>query len=207
MNKNLWRNGFLASCLLGFALLSCDLRSEEEKWQAEISYFIMQQADDYENYQAQDFQRIDREFLEGHTLIYQNLMVLKDTTRTKLSYYNVLEDLDEQLIASLQKKLLSFPVDQLDEFLMEKAALDRALSAQMAAVPKALTEARRKERQALDILSKQLANYNLSIYNIDLDGGPNVYYLHKFQWHNTPKSGVFELDKATGQVVSFMEIG
>ena len=206
MNKKLWCNAFLGFCLVGFTLLSCDLRTEEEKWQAEISYFIMQQANDYENYQARDFQRINREFLESHTLIYQNLMVLKDTTRTKLNYYNVLEDPDEELVASLQKKLLSFPVDQLDEFLIEKAALDRALNAQMAAVPKAVTEARSKERQALTVLSKQLAHYNLSIYNIDLDGGPNVYYLHKFQMHNTPKSGVFELDKATGQVISFKEI-
>lgn len=192
--------------LITLALLSCDKRTEDEKWQAEIRYFIMTQADDFKSYQAIDFQQIDMDFLMSNTEIQKSLVVLQDTTRTKLQYYTSLENANEQLVSKLSESLSDFPVDYVDEFQFENARLDKALRAHYQNLPETLLAIETKQQQALSILNTELSAYGLSIYNINLTDGAAVFYYHTFQIDGNEHAAVFELNKETLEVESFKEL-
>ncbi len=206
MKKRIYQNFLLSLSLVAFVVLSCDKRSEEEKWQAEIRYFISLQADDFSSYQSIDFQKIDLDFFASNKEIQRSLITLQDTTRTKLKYYATLAVQSELLVDELTKKLGNFPVDQVDEFLMENIRLDKALNTHFGALPTELLAAKAKEEEALSILNSQLSAFNLSIYNINLTNGNSVFYYHKFGLKNGEHSGIFELDKESLEVLSFKEI-
>lgn len=206
MNKKTYKNLILAFGLIAFVFLSCDKRPDNEKWMAEIRYFIMIQADDFDSYQAIDFQQIDTNFLMSNAEIQKSLMVLQDTTRTKLKYYGVLESTSPQLISKLSESLNEFPIDYVDEFLFENARLDKALRDHYKNLPETLLTIEAKQQAALSVLNRELSAYGLSIYNINLTDGDAVFYYHTFQLQGNEHAGVFELNKETMEVESFKEI-
>lgn len=207
MNKKTYRNLLLSFGLITFVFLSCDKRPDNEKWMAEIRYFIMIQADDFKSYQAIDFQQIDLDFLMSQGEIQASIMVLQDTTRTKLRYYATLENASDQLISKLSERLTDFPIDYVDEFQFENARLDKALSQHFDKTPEVIAAANSKMQAALAQLNTRLGAYGLSIYNINLTDGDAVFYYHTFQLQGNEHSGVFELNKETMEVESFKEIG
>lgn len=206
MNKRIYKNLLLALSLVTLVLLSCDNRTDEEKWQAEIRYFIMLQADDFDSYQSIDFQKIDLAFFQSNTEIQKSLMALQDTTRTKLRYYATIDQPSESLVGNLSQRLLDFKVDQVDEFLIENIRLDKALNKHFETLPAELIAAKAKEEEALNILNNQLAAFNLSIYNINLTDGNSVFYYHQFELEGDRHSGIFELNRESLEVLSFKEI-
>lgn len=197
----------LAFGLVAFVLLSCDKRSDDEKWKAEIRYFIMTQSDDFNSYEGKEFQQIDLDFLMSNTEIQKSLAVLQDTTRTKLKHYALLENASEQLISKLSERLSDFPVDYVDEFQFENVRLDKALQDHYKTLPESLSSIAVKQEEALSVLNTALSAYGLSIYNINLTGGDAVFYYHSFQLQGNDHIGVFELNKETLEVQSFKEIG
>ena len=207
MNKQTWHNLLLSLGLFTLVFLSCDKRSDDEKWQAEIRYFIMIQADDFDSYQAGEFQQIDLDFLMSNTEIQKSLLVLQDTTRTKLKYYSTLENTSPKLIAQLSESLNDFPIDYVDEFQFDNARLDKALRHHYQDMPESLLTIETKQQEALSILNTELSAYGLSIYNINLTDGDAVFYYHSFLLQGTEHTGVFELNKETLEVQSFKEVG
>ncbi|MFY0591663.1 hypothetical protein [Roseivirga sp.] len=206
MLKKLTRNIIMLFSIMAVVCLSCDQRSDEEKWMAEIRYFIMIQADDFKSYEAIDFQKIDVDFLMSNKEIQSSLVTLQDTTRTKLRFYARLENASNQLIDDLTQRAHDFSIDNVDEFQLEKAKMDKALSDHFQNLPETLSIANRKEQKALNTINKSLEAYGLSIYNINLTDGKSVFYLHSFRLKSRSHKGIFELNKETLEVSSFKEI-
>ncbi|OEK07073.1 hypothetical protein BFP71_05290 [Roseivirga misakiensis] len=173
---------------------------------AEIRYFIMTQTDDFKHYKAIDFEKIDVDFLMAKGDIQKSLTVLQDTTRIKLGFYSRIENASDQLITELSGKVNGLTVDEVDEFQFQNARLNKALADHFDELPKAILSANQKQEIALTELNTSLSAYGLSIYNINLTDGENVFYYHRFQIKNQSYEGIFELNKKTLEVSSFKEI-
>jgi len=206
MNRKTVRNLSLVFGLIALVFMSCDKRTDEEKWLAEIRYFIMLQADDFESYQALDFQKIDLDFFMSDEEVQKSLVVLQDTTSIKLRYYSILENASDQLISNLSERVTDFPIDAVDEFQLQNARLDKALANHFKDLPKALLNANVRGQVALAKLNDKLGSYGLSIYNINLTDGDNIIYHHSFRLKGLDHTGIFELNKETFEVTSFKEI-
>lgn len=202
--KTLVKNTLLLGVLSAIVFLSCDRRTTEERWEAEIRYFFMQHQEDYQSYEPLSFQKIDLAFLESQEPIQKALLVLQDTTRQRVKQLH-LANLSDQVesISSFGEK---FSIDRIDDYLKTRAAAEGLLSRKLKSPSEAYQASLRSERSALELLENILSQFSLSIYSIDFENDPIIYF-HRYKLDDEERSAVFELNRESGEVLSFKELG
>jgi hypothetical protein len=117
---------FTAGLVVLLAICSCDLRSDEDKFQSEISFFIMEHLENPSEYNPLSFQRIDNGFLSSHQALATSVMAVQDTVRTKLSLAsNLFEEDRNDIIERFLAANDNFEFDLLDELIFENVSLDK----------------------------------------------------------------------------------
>ena len=182
--------------------LACHKSNTDEDRQRAISFFIMEMADDFDSYLPTNFQKIDVDFLESQIAIYEQFVIVQDTTQKRLQLIDCfnLKLPDQQ--AFFRKA--NYHLDDVDELLIFNAQLDLILESSNHSLDK---DVLLSEKVALQRLNKYLGLYNLSIYALDLSGKENTYYYHKFELGGELKEAIFEIDHQTENILSFKEIG
>ncbi|KYG83471.1 hypothetical protein [Roseivirga echinicomitans] len=212
MNNTFRKNALLALALTVFSLFSCDRRNGEDKFQAEIRYFILEHLENDIAYNPIRFQRIDNNFLSSDVALMTSVLAIQDTVRTKLNLaldYSVV--FESPLINTFLSMENSFEIDLIDELIMENIKLDNALKAKLKVNQKTFPESYRTQQQLftdqlLDI-NNALSYFNLSAYHLDLSGKASTFYLHEYQLNQAQNiTTVFELNTESLEVLSFKDI-
>lgn len=201
--KTLAKNGFLLGALAAFVFLSCDRRSDEEKWEGQIRAFFYEYKDDSHSYVPLRYQKIDLAFLADQAPIQKALLVLQDTTRQRVKQLHLANLSDK--VESISTFTQPFPIDQVDDYLKLRAAAEGQLSRKNKRPSEAYQLALAKEESALKDLEHLLSQFNLSIYSIDFNSRPVIYF-HEYRMNGDDKSAVFELDRENNSVISFREL-
>ena len=201
--KALGKNLLLMTAIVVLAFFSCDRRSEAQKFEGQIRLFFMQHQEDYNSYEPVSFQKIDLAFLEKQEPIQRALLVLQDTTQQRMKQL-LLANLSDQVdnIASFGEQ---FSIDQIDDYLKTRASAEGLLSKSKMNPAPAYKQALAKEQAALDLLENLLSQFSLSIYSIDFENDPVIYF-HQYKLDEEERSAVFELDRVKGNVISFKEL-
>lgn len=189
--------------LFGLSLmvfLACDKRTTDERWQAEIRYFFLQHQDDYTTYLPLDFQKIDLAFLESQQTIQKALLVLQDTTKMRIEQLHLANEIE--LLASF---IQPFSIDRIDEYLKARASAEGKLSKHSIELNETFARALLEEENALEQLASILGQFNLSIYSLDFENDPIIFW-HRYLLDGEERSAIFELDRASAEVISFREM-
>jgi hypothetical protein len=202
---------FTAGLVVLLAICSCDLRSDEDKFQSEISFFIMEHLENPSEYNPLSFQRIDNGFLSSHQALATSVMAVQDTVRTKLSIAsNLLEEDRNDIIERFLAANDNFEFDLLDELIFENVSLDkqmeRSLSKTSASVLKEYKMQQQRFNDQILQLNQQLNEFNLSAYHIDLSGNASVHYFHQYALGTAQMATVFELSNENLEVLSLKDI-
>lgn len=202
--KAVSKNLLLLSMLAILVFFSCDKRTPEEKWEAEIRAFFYEYKDDAQAYVPLRYQKIDLAFLADQAPIQKALLVLQDTTRQRVKQLHLanLSDKVEDISTFIQ----SFQIDQIDDYLKLRAFAEGELSRKGNSYSEAYQLALANEELALEELEHLLGQFNLSIYSIDFENNPVIYF-HEYRMDNEDRSAVFELDRESWRVLSFKELG
>ena len=188
--------------LFALGATACDFESQEEQRQKAISFFIMDMADDYNSYLAQDFKKIDVEFLESQMPIYEQFAIVQDTTQRRLQIIDRLNlNLSQELV---EFRKTDYNIDEVDELLVFNAQLDRMLYENESTLAE---HELNQESEALTILNSLLGLYNLSVFALDLSGKEKSYYYHKFTLAGEGREAIFEIDHKTESILSFKMLG
>ena len=201
--KTLVKNTLMLSAIATLVFLSCDRRTTEERWQAEIRYFFMQHQEDYQSYEPLSFQKIDLAFLESQEPIQKALLVLQDTTRQRVKQL-YLANLSDQ-VESISSFSENFSIDRIDDYLKTRALAEGLLSKKIKNSSSAYQQALTSEQSALDLLENILSQFSLSIYSLDFENDPVIYF-HQYKLDDEERSAVFELDRESAEVISFREM-
>ena len=201
--KTLVKNTLMLSAIATLVFLSCDRRTTEERWQAEIRYFFMQHQEDYQSYEPLSFQKIDLAFLESQEPIQKALLVLQDTTRQRVKQL-YLANLADQ-VESISSFRENFSIDRIDDYLKTRALAEGLLSKKIKNSSSAYQQALTSEQSALDLLENILSQFSLSIYSLDFENDPVIYF-HQYKLDDEERSAVFELDRESAEVISFREM-
>lgn len=192
--------------LFGLSLmvfLACDKRPTDESWQAEIRYFFLQHQDDYTSYVAIDFQKIDLEFLESQQTIQKALLVLQDTTKMRMQQLHLANETNEiELLTSFSEP---FSIDRIDEYLKVRASAEGKLNKHNIELNETFAKALLEEENALEQLASILGQFNLSIYSLNFENDPIIFW-HRYLLDGEERSAIFELDRASAEVISFREM-
>tara|TARA_R110001599_G_scaffold227688_2_gene426748 strand:+ start:516 stop:1148 length:633 start_codon:yes stop_codon:yes gene_type:complete len=210
MKRKALSNGILGVMLLALSLTACDQRNDEDKFQAEIRYFILEHLENDIAYKPVRFQRIDNNFLSSDMTLMTSVLAIQDTVRTKLNLaldYSVV--FESPLINDFLGMENNFEIDLIDELILENIKLDNALKAKINHKP--LPENYRAQQQLftdqLFDINNALSHFNLSAYHIDLSGNASTFYLHEYQLNQGQSiTTVFELDTKSLEVLSFKDI-
>ncbi|NVJ46419.1 MAG: hypothetical protein HWE07_04800 [Cytophagia bacterium] len=202
--KAVWKNLFLFSALAFVAFFSCDQRTDEEKWEAQIRGFIYEYKDEVQSYVPLRYQKIDLAFLENQEVIKDALLVLQDTTRQRVRQLH-LANLSDQ-VENISAFSEPFHLDKIDDYLKLRASAEGRLSRKQKPHSETYQQALALEQSALDNLESLLSQFNLSIYSIDFEDDP-VIYLHEYRMNDEDRSAVFELDRESSEILSFKELG
>lgn len=190
--------------MVAFVFLSCDKRTDEEKWEAQIRSFFYEYKEDVQAYVPLRYQKIDLAFLENQDLIKDALLVLQDTTRQRVRQLHLANLSDEaEHISAFSEP---FHIDKIDDYLKLRASAEGRLSRKQKTHSETYQQALALEQSALDNLESLLSQFNLSIYSIDFENNPVIYF-HEYRMDNKDRSAVFELDRESEAVISFREIG
>lgn len=201
--KAVWKNLFLFSALAFVAFFSCDQRTDEEKWEAQIRGFIYEYKDEVQSYVPLRYQKIDLAFLENQEVIKDALLVLQDTTRQRVRQLHLANLADE--VENISVFSEPFHLDKIDDYLKLRASAEGRLSRKQKPHSETYQQALALEQRALDNLESLLSQFNLSIYSIDFENDPVIYF-HEYRMNDEDRSAVFELDRKKGNVISFREI-
>ncbi len=197
--KVILRNSLLVGLISTFVLLSCDNISDEQKWEGAIQTFIYEHEEDFYNYRALGFQKIDKAFFEKQGVIRESLLILQDTTQRRVSQLH-LANLSEEA-EKLQPYTSTFDIDQIDEFLSIRAQIDQNLE-----IDNPEFEALLKTEEAtITYLDQILSTFNLSIYSLDFEN-QDVIYFHEFLMDGEERSAIIEVGRDTHEVISFKEL-
>ena len=202
---------FTWGLLVILAICACDLRTEEDKFQSEIRFFILEHLDNPSEYNPLSFQRIDNAFLSSDIELATSIMAVQDTVRTKLSLVSSFLQQDEN---GIMHRFLSandnFEFDLLDELIFENVSLDKQVKESMGTNSLSVLEDYKIQQQRFNDqilqLNQQLNTLNLSVFHIELSGKTSVHYLHQYQLGDQPLTTVFELSTENLEVLSFKDI-
>lgn len=201
--KALSKNLLVISAMVGLVFFSCDKRTAEEKWESEIRSFFYEYKDDAQAYVPLRYQKIDLAFLADQAPIQKALLVLQDTTRQRVRQLH-LANLSHK-VEGVSTFMQPFQIDQVDDYLKLRASAEGELSRKGKSYSEAYQLALANEQLALNELEHLLGQFNLSIYSIDFENNPVIYF-HEYRMDDEDRSAVFELDRENGSVVSFREI-
>ena len=202
MNRFFKNMGLLFGLSL-MVFLACDKRPTDERWQAEIRYFFLQHQEDYTSYEPLDFQKIDLAFLESQQPIQKALLVLQDTTKMRIQQLHLANETDEiELLASFSEP---FSIDLIDEYLKVRASAEGKLSKHGTKLNEAYAQALLDEEDAVEQLAYILGQFSLSIYSLDFENDPIIFW-HRYLLDEEERSAIFELDRASAEVISFREV-
>tara|TARA_R110001592_G_scaffold60125_7_gene182770 strand:+ start:165 stop:803 length:639 start_codon:yes stop_codon:yes gene_type:complete len=212
MKRKALSNGILGVLLLALGLTACDQRNDEDKFQAEIRYFILEHLEDDIAYSPVRFQRIDNNFLSSDMDLMTSVLAIQDTVRTKLNLaldYSV--EFESPLINAFLSMENNFEIDLIDELILENIKLDNALKAKLKVNQNTFPESYRAQQQLftdqLSEINNTLSHFNLSAYHIDLSGKASTFYLHEYQLNQAQSiTTVFELNTESLEVLSFKDI-
>ena len=201
--KTLIKNSLLLGTIASFALLSCDNRTAEEKWEAQIRAFFYEYKDDSQSYVPLRFYKVDAAFLNNQQTVQTALLVLQDTTRQRVKQLHLtnLSDKVESISAFTQP----FQIDRLDGYLKLRASAEGELRRKQKSYSESYQLVLAKEELAIETLGKLLGQFNLSIYSIDFENQPIIYF-HEYRINGEDMSAVFELDRENNRVISFKEV-
>ncbi|WP_323755420.1 hypothetical protein [Roseivirga sp.] len=207
--KVIW-NGVLGVMLLALGLTACDQRNDEDRFQAEIRYFILEHLEDDIAYNPIRFQRIDNNFLSSDVELMTSVLAIQDTVRTKmnLALGNAVV-FESPVIKAFLGMENDFEIDLIDELILENIKLDNALKSKLDHKP--LPENYRAQQQLftdqLFDINNALSHFNLSAYHIDLSGKASTFYLHQYQLNQAQSiTTIFELNTESLEVLSFKDI-
>tara|TARA_A100000171_G_scaffold42660_1_gene44208 strand:- start:6674 stop:7315 length:642 start_codon:yes stop_codon:yes gene_type:complete len=212
MNKTFRKNILLALVLTAFSLFSCDRRNDEDRFQAEIRYFILEHLDNDIAYNPVRFQRIDNDFLSSDMTLMTSVLAIQDTVRTKVNMaLNFSVEFESPVIQAFLSMENNFEIDLIDELILENVKLDNALKAKLKVNQEAFPESYRTQQQLftdqLSEINNALGHFNLSAYHIDLSGKSSTFYLHEYQLNQAQSiTTVFELNTESLEVLSFKDI-
>jgi hypothetical protein len=203
---------FTWGLLVILAICSCDLRTEEDKFQSEIRFFILEHLDNSSEYNPLSFQRIDNAFLSSDIELATSIMAVQDTVRTKLNLaldYSVV--FESPLFDAFLAMENEFEIDLMDELILENVKLDKAVKSKLKTkVPddsKGYLAQQQIFSDQLSAINNRLSNFNLSAYHIDLSGKASTFYLHEYQLNQEQSNTtVFELNTESLEVLSFKDI-
>ena len=188
--------------VLASLALACHKTNTEEDRERAISFFIMEMADDYQSYTAQNFQKIDVDFLESQMAILEQFAIVQDTTRKRLELVERMNlQLSEEMV---QFKKASYRIDEVDELLMFNVQLDEMLKSTDLSLDEKLILL---ETQALHQLNEYLGLYNLSVFALDLSGKEKSFYYHKFKLAGEIREYIFEIEHKTENILSYKKLG
>lgn len=202
---------FTWGLLVILAICSCDLRTEEDKFQSEIRFFILEHLDNPSEYNPLSFQRIDNAFLSSDQALATSIMAVQDTVRTKLSLAsNLLAEDTNDIMHRFLAASDNFEFDLLDELIFENVSLDKQMEKSLNNTSTSILQAYKIHQQRfndqISILNQQLNAFNLSAYHIDLSGKASVHYLHQYALGAEEMATVFELSTENLEVLSFKDI-
>ena len=212
MNKTFRKNILLALVLTAFSLFSCDRRNDEDRFQAEIRYFILEHLDNDIAYHPIRFQRIDNDFLSSDMTLMTSVLAIQDTVRTKVNMaLNFSVEFESPVIQAFLSMENNFEIDLIDELILENVKLDNALKAKLKSNQKTFPENYRAQQQLftdqLFAINNALSHFNLSAYHLDLSGKVSTFYLHEYQLNQAQNiTTVFELNTKSLEVLSFKDI-
>lgn len=201
--KALSKKLLVISAMVGLVFFSCDKRTAEEKWESEIRSFFYEYKDDAQVYVPLRYQKIDLAFLADQAPIQKALLVLQDTTRQRVRQLH-LANLSHQ-VEGISTFMQPFQIDRVDDYLKLRASAEGELSRKGKSYSEAYQLALANEQLALSELEHLLGQFNLSIYSIDFENNPVIYF-HEYIMDDEDRSAIFELDRENGSVVSFREI-
>ncbi|PIQ49614.1 MAG: hypothetical protein COW03_04480 [Cytophagales bacterium CG12_big_fil_rev_8_21_14_0_65_40_12] len=202
---------FTWGLLVILAICSCDLRSDEDKFQSEIRFFILEHLENPSEYSPLSFQRIDNAFLSSNQALATSIIAVQDTVRTKLSLAsNLLQEGKNGIMHRFLAANDNFEFDLLDELIFENVRLDKQMEKSSAKTNSSVLEEYKLQQQLfndqISILNQQLNALNLSVFHMDLSGKTSVHYLHQYQLEDQPLTTVFELSTENLEVLSFKDI-
>ncbi|KOF02923.1 hypothetical protein OB69_08755 [Roseivirga seohaensis subsp. aquiponti] len=212
MNKTFRKNILLALVLTTFSLFSCDRRNDEDRFQAEIRYFILEHLDNDIAYNPVRFQRIDNDFLSSDMTLMTSVLAIQDTVRTKVNMaLNFSVEFESPVIQAFLSMENNFEIDLIDELILENVKLDNALKAKLKSSQSTFPENYRAQQQLFNDqlfdINNALSHFNLSAYHIDLSGKTSTFYLHEYQLNQAQSiTTVFELNTESLEVLSFKDI-
>ena len=212
MNKTFRKNILLALVLTAFSLFSCDRRNDEDRFQAEIRYFILEHLDNDIAYNPVRFQRIDNDFLSSDMTLMTSVLAIQDTVRTKVNMaLNFSVEFESPVIQAFLSMENNFEIDLIDELILENVKLDNALKAKLKSSQSTFPENYRAQQQLFNDqlfdINNALSHFNLSAYHIDLSGKTSTFYLHEYQLNQAQSiTTVFELNTESLEVLSFKDI-
>lgn len=202
---------FTGGLLVLLAICSCDLRSDEDKFQSEIRFFILEHLDNPNEYNPLSFQRIDNGFLSSDQALSTSIMAVQDTVRTKLSLVsNWVEEDRNDIIERFLAANDNFEFDLLDELIFENVSLDKQMERYLSKTSTSVLKEYKIQQQRFNDqilqLNQQLKAFNLSAYHIDLSGKASVHYFHQYALGTAQMATVFELSTENLEVLSFKDI-
>lgn len=192
-------------------ICSCDLRTEEEKFEMEIRFFIMEHIENPTSYSPMAFHRIDNDFLSKDQGLVTSIMAVQDTVRTKLNFASAYFNPEQH---SAMSRFLAvsnnFEFDLIDELIFETVAMDKQMERAFINTDVDLWSAYKAQQivfsEQISFLNDQLNRYNLSAFHIDLSGNASVHYFHQYGLGSEQMTTVFELSTGNLEVLSFKDI-
>ncbi|MGW8121724.1 hypothetical protein ACV07N_03615 [Roseivirga echinicomitans] len=212
MKRNALWNGFMALMIVALGFTACELKSDEDRFQSEIRYFILEHLDNDIAYNPIRFQAIDNGFLSSDVVLITSVLAIQDTVRTKL---NLALDQSVAFKSPLLDAFLAmennFEIDLIDEIMLENIKLDKAVQSKLKAnsrsVPKGYLAQQQLFTDQLFAINHRLNHFNLSAYHLDLSGKTATFYLHEYQLNQGQSiTTVFELNTESLEVLSFKDI-
>ena len=210
MKRKVLSNGIMCLMLLALGFTACDQRNDEDKFQAEIRYFILEHLENDIAYTPVRFQRIDNNFLSSDLKLMTSVLAIQDTVRTKmnlaLDHFVVFES---PIITAFLGMENNFEIDLIDELILENVKLDSALKSKLKhkSLPKNYRAQQQLFNDQLFDINNALSHFNLSAYHIDLSGKASTFYLHEYQLNQEQSiTTVFELNTESLEVLSFKDI-
>jgi predicted RNA-binding protein with RPS1 domain len=202
---------FTGGLLVLLAICSCDLRSDEDKFQSEIRFFILEHLDNPSEYNPLSFQRIDNAFLSSDQELATSIMAVQDTVRTKLSLAsNLLAEDTNDIMHRFLSASDNFEFNLLDELIFENLSLDKQMEKSLNKSSDSILEDYKIQQQLFNDqilqLNQQLNTLNLSVFHMDLSGKASVHYFHQYELGTAQMATVFELSTENLEVLSFKDI-
>ena len=215
MNKKLIGNLILLALVITLGFSFIDFGGKARTHEEAISDYISANLEEDTQYRPIVFKRIDENMLMNEPGIHTAFATIIDSIHMQLSmlstnyisldFQNSLEAADDYRNDLNLENLAGYlPLDaQMKRQLKQASTLSEEKRA-------ALYQEETRMHQAISDLNAALGRYNLSLFSLNLGADSNPIYWHQYQLNDEAGSSVgqavFELEKESGEILSFKEI-